>query len=678
MKKTMRRPTILIIDDDPNNIGIVSGYLDERAYTILIAEDGESGVARAEYAGPDLILLDVMMPGINGFETCRRLKSLEKTKDIPVIFMTALAETEHKVKGFGAGAVDYITKPFRREEVLARVGVHLRIRELTIKLQDANSTLEKSVAERTGELAQTVIALRNEMNERKQAEEERELLATAIEQAGEAIFISDAQWCIHYVNPAFERTNGYVRSEVIGKNSGILKSNSHGGEFYQQVKNILKQSDVWSGRVTNRKKDGSSYEAETTISVVRDKKGVISNFVSIHRDVTHEIQLERELRQSQKMEVIGALAGGIAHDFNNILTAILGFTEIAQSKLPIDDDVVDDLDRVLDAGLRAKELVQQILSFGRQSDPEQKPTQLTPIIKEVLPLLRSSLPSTIEIRQHIAAASKDVSVLADPTQIHRVLMNLGTNAAYAMRENGGVLYVKLSEVDVDETMASRFHDMKPGPYIRLTVKDTGHGMDSTVKERIFDPYFTTKKDGEGTGMGLALVQGVIKSYGGSITVSSELEQGTTFHIFLPKYEGAILREKTQASTSKGGKERILFVDDEKMLAVLGQQLLESFGYTVTVTTNSLNALEIFRSAPDAFDLIITDMSMPGLTGKELSKRLLDVRPEIPIIICTGFSDQISETQAKESGIRELVMKPYTIKSLDKSIRRVLERGNALL
>jgi PAS domain S-box-containing protein len=671
----MRRPTILIIDDDPNNIGIVSGYLDERAYTILIAEDGESGVARAEYAEPDLVLLDVMMPGIDGFEACRRLKLLEKTKDIPVIFMTALTETEHKVKGFGAGAVDYITKPFRREEVLARVGVHLRIRELTTKLQDANISLEKRVAERTGELAQTIIALRNEMNERKQAEEERELLATAIEQAGEAIFISDAQWCIHYVNPAFERINGYVRGEVIGRNSSILKSDSHGREFNRQIKSILKQNDVWSGRVTNRKKDGSSYEAETTISVVRDKTGVISNFVSIHRDVTHEIQLERELRQSQKMEVIGALAGGIAHDFNNILTAILGFTEIAQSKLPIDDVVVDDLDRVLDAGLRAKELVQQILSFSRQSDLEQKPAQLAPIIKEVLQLLRSSLPANIEIRQHIAAASKEASVLADPTQIHRVLMNLGTNAAYAMRGNGGVLNVKLSEVDMDGAMASRFHDMKPGPYIRLTVKDTGHGMDSNVKERIFDPYFTTKKDGEGTGMGLALVQGVIKSYGGSITVSSELEQGTTFHIFLPKYEGTILHETAQTSTSRGGKERILFVDDDKMLTVLGQQLLESFGYTVTVTTNSLNALEIFRSAPDAFDLIITDMTMPGLTGKELSRRFLDIRPEIPIIICTGCSDQISETQAKESGIRESVMKPYTIKGLDKSIRRVLERDN---
>jgi len=671
----MKRPTILIIDDDPNNIGIVSGYLDECSYTILVAEDGESGVARAGYAEPNLILLDVMMPGIDGFETCRRLKSLEKTKDIPVIFMTALTETEHKVKGFGAGAVDYITKPFRREEVLARVGVHLRINELTTRLQDANATLEQRVAERTEELAQTVEALQNEMNERKLAEAKRELLATAIEQAGEAIYISDAQWCIHYVNPAFERINGYDRNDVIGLNSRILESNSHGRDFYRQVKNTLKQNDVWSGRMTNKRKDGSSYEAETTISAVRDRKGVIANFVSIHRDVTHEIQLERELRQSQKMEVIGALTSGIAHDFNNILTAILGFTEIAQSKLPIDGDVVDDLDRVLDAGMRAKELVQQILTFSRQSDQEHKPVQVVPIIKEVVQLLHSSLPSTIEIRQHISAAAKEATILADPTQIHRVLMNLGTNAAYAMRTNGGVLNVKLAEVVMDEAMASRFSDLKPGTYLKFTVKDTGHGMDSTVKERIFDPYFTTKKNGEGTGMGLALVQGVVKSYGGTITVASEPEQGTTFDIFLPKYAGTVLRETSQSYTTAGGKERILFVDDEQMLTILGQQLLESFGYTVTVTNNSLNALEIFQNAPDTFDLIITDMTMPGLSGRELTKRFLDIRPEIPIIICTGFNDQVGEKHMKESGIREFVTKPYTIKSLDKSIRRLLERGN---
>ena len=674
-KSDERKPVILTVDDDPNNLSVVRDCLVECNYTILVAEDGESAVQRADYARPDLILLDVMMPGIDGYETCRRLKSMESTKEIPVIFMTALAETGHKVKGLEVGAVDYITKPFQREELLARIAVHLHIRELTKRLREAKESLETRVEERTAELAQTINALHDEIIERERSEEERVRLATAIEQAAEAIFMTDAQWCITYLNPAFERMNGYCRDEIIGQNCSVLRSDTHDPAFFRQLREKLSQDSVWTGRITTKKRDGSFYEADTTISAVRDSKGAIINYVSIHRDVTHELRLEWELRQSQKMEAIGTLAGGIAHDFNNILTAIIGYTDMAQRKISNDDSMARDLVRVQEAGSRAKELVRQILTFSRQGEQERKPVQVAYVIDEVFKLLRSTLPTTIEIHQHITASPNGNTVLADPTQIYQVLMNLGTNAAHAMRAHGGVLSVYLSDVDADASLIALHPDLTPGPCVRLTVSDTGHGMEDSVKERIFDPYFTTKKVGEGTGIGLAVVQGIIKSHGGAISVYSELGKGTTFHIFLPKIADEITLDSQVDDSLCGGTERILFVDDEKVLAELGQELLEALGYHVTARTSSLEALASFRAQPDTFDLVITDMTMPGLTGRDLVRKLLAIRPDIPIIMCSGFTEFINSNEAREAGISEFLMKPYVTSRMAQVIRRVLQAGH---
>jgi signal transduction histidine kinase/ActR/RegA family two-component response regulator len=394
-------------------------------------------------------------------------------------------------------------------------------------------------------------------------------------------------------------------------------------------------------------------------------------FLSFVVDTSESTRLKAQLLQAQKMEAIGTLAGGIAHDFNNILMAIIGYTQLAHSRAPEGSSVRRYLEQVLTAGSRARDLVTQILTFSRQAEQELKPVKVAPIVKEGLRLLRSSLPSTIEIREDIAVPPEGGVVLADPTQIHQVLINLCTNARDAMAAKGGILSVRLSEVQADAHVVSRYPDLKPGPYACLTVSDTGHGMDSAVIERIFDPYFSTKGPGKGTGLGLAVVRGVVDSLGGAITVYSELGHGTTFHVFLPQIGDQITGEIQAVEDHPTGDERVLFVDDEQTLVDLAKEMLESLGYRVITKTSALEALGAFRSQPHAFDLVITDMTMPGLTGKELSKELMAIRPDIPVILCTGFSELIDVRQAKETGIRELVMKPYVTGSLARTIRKVL-------
>ncbi|MHC1727512.1 MAG: cache domain-containing protein [Syntrophobacteraceae bacterium] len=513
-----------------------------------------------------------------------------------------------------------------------------------------------------------------DISERKHAEEERMRLVTAIEQSAEAVFITDTDWTIRYVNPAFEAQSGYNRNEIIGNPTSILKSDRHDRGFFEKIRENLLRGEVWSGRLINRKKDGRTYEAEVKASPVRDSSGKIINYVSIHRDITTEVRLEKELRQAQKMEAIGTLAGGIAHDFNNILTAIIGYSEIAKSKIDEGTPLSRNLDQVLKAATRARDLVKQILTFSRQAEQELRPVQVAPIVEEALKLLRSSLPSTIEIRKSIELKSEEGVVLSDSTQIHQVMMNLCANAAHAMRKRGGVLDVTLSETDITAGQKSLVTalDLEPGRYVRTTISDSGHGMDAAVLERIFDPYFTTKEPGEGTGMGLAVVQGIVRKHGGAVAVHSELGTGTTFDVYLPRVEEETMSPVAEAAEqSPVGSERILFVDDEKGLADLGKEMLESLGYKVTARTSSPDAFDAFRAAPLSFDLVITDMTMPVMTGIDLAKKMTSIRPGIPIILCTGFSEALMGKQTRACGICEILLKPYAITTLAKTIRTTL-------
>ena len=386
-------------------------------------------------------------------------------------------------------------------------------------------------------------------------------------------------------------------------------------------------------------------------------------------DVTKRGQLERQLQQAQKMEAIGTLAGGIAHDFNNILTIILGNTELALIQVPNLSSAKDSLKEVRTACNRAKELTQQILTFSRQSPSEIKTAHIPSIVRESLKLLRPSLPSSIEIRQNICVEMD--TILGDPTQIHQVLINLCTNAAHAMEE-GGTLEIELNDHILDERATSQYHDVTPGRYVRLTIKDTGHGMTPDILDRIFDPYFTTKEMKGGTGLGLAVVHGIVKNHKGGIAVSSVAGEGSTFDILFPVAESKPTEAHEASNELPGGRERILFVDDEQALVRLNQGILERLGYQVKALTNPLDALELFRSHPDQFDLIITDTTMPHMTGNLLAQEILKIRSDIPILLCTGYSAQIDKDKAKEMGIAGFALKPLNMFELARTVRELLD------
>jgi PAS domain S-box-containing protein len=502
------------------------------------------------------------------------------------------------------------------------------------------------------------------------SEKKRRLFQIAVEQAAELVLITNSAGTIEYVNPALERITGYASSELTGRNPRILKSGLQKPVFYQELWNTISNGHPWQGCFINRRKCGTHYSEEAVIVPVTDGNGSICNYVGIKRDVTQENHLQRQLIQSQKMEAIGTLAGGIAHDFNNILSAILGYAELAVYEIPEGGPGRHDVAEVIKAGNRAKDLVRQILTFSRKTEQDFKSIDIAPLLKEALKFLRASLPSTIDIRTRISA--ENARVLCTPTMIQQILMNLCTNAAQAMKDSGGILDVSLTKTEIETAEIKQHPGLRPGPHLRLTVGDTGPGIEPDILARIFDPYFTTKEKGEGTGLGLSVVHGIIQALKGSVQVDSCPDSGAIFHVFLPCAASEDEPTVIQPIALPTGNERILLVDDEEVLAAMGKQMLEHLGYRVTVRTNSSDALNTFQSQPQDFDLVISDRTMPRMTGFELAKRIKTIRPDIPIIICTGYSDEFEVERAAALGISRMVMKPLGMNELADAVRSALD------
>ncbi len=535
--------------------------------------------------------------------------------------------------------------------------------------------IEVNLKRATLEGQDRLLAVVRDITERKQAEEKlrrsEAKFRDLVENINDVIYSTDQNGEIVYISPSIKSVVGYDPSEIIGSNFTKYIHPDDLAYVTERFSRIL-SGELKPGEYRILAKSGEYHWIRASSKPLYEGNKILG-LTGMFTDITEQKRLESELVQSRKIETVGTLAGGIAHDFNNILSAIIGYTELALSKAETNTKLYKDLQEVFHAGERAKDLVKQILLFSRQSEFERKPVLVKLVAKEALKFLRASLPTTIQISQSIRSESL---VMADPTQMHQVLLNLCTNAEHAMQEKGGVLEVKLVDVDLDENFTADHPELNSGTHLELTVSDTGQGMPPHILERIFDPFFTTKEKGRGTGMGLAVVHGIVGSFGGKILVSSEPGQGSTFKIYLPVVKSRLEPVAETEETLSTGTERILFIDDETDLVNIGKRSLESLGYEVTTQTSSFEALELFKSKPEYFDLVITDMTMPHITGDILAVQLMKIRADIPVVICTGYSQKINDKKARKIGIKAFAYKPIVRKDLAKIVRKVLNEAKS--
>ena len=501
--------------------------------------------------------------------------------------------------------------------------------------------------------------------------ESEEKYRTVLEANPDPLVVYGMEGRVIYLNPAFTRVFHWSLEELIGKKMDNFVPEENWPETRMMISKVTVSGEDFSGFETRRyTRDGNTLDVSISGSFYRDREGNVAASVINLRDITEQKKMATQLQQSQKMEAVGTLAGGIAHDFNNILAVILGNAELAIDDVPKGNLAAECLEEIRLASIRAKEMIQQLLSFSRKTDEENKPLNMVPVIKASMKMLRTAIPSSVEFNQHIS--DEPCNIMGNASQINQIVMNLVTNAFHAMYEEEGLLEVTLEKIILQEEKPCFDWILAPGAYVRLKARDTGKGIDQQILGRIFEPYYTTKDVGKGTGMGLSVVHGIVKRHDGGIRVESEFGKGTVFEIYFPALVEMIEEEKELDGEIKGGSERILFVDDEASIVKLNHQRLESLGYRVKSTTRPLEALEWFRADPDQFDVIITDMTMPKMVGDKLTKEILAIRPDMPVIICTGYSERISADNAEALGARKYIEKPIEIRELAASLREVLE------
>jgi PAS domain S-box-containing protein len=683
--------SILAVDDTSAVLRVLVEILGREGYRVRRADSGEAALAAVAASPPDLILLDVRMKGIDGIEVCRRLKASEDSRNIPIILMSGFTEVEEWVAGLQAGAVDYLYKPFRSEEILTRVRTHLdlkrakaEIEQKVVSLRRTNDHLEAEIAERQQvevELRRSLdhaersrLALLGALEDQKRAETERERLTMAIEQAAEMVLVTDIHGAIQYVNPAFESVTGYTRAEAIGRNPSLVKSGVQDQAFYRGLWETITAGKTWRGRMVNKKKDGTLYTEESTISPVRDAAGVVTSYVAVNRDITHDLDLEAQFLQSQKMESIGRLAGGVAHDFNNCLNVIQGFTQLCLGRLREDDPLASDLGQVAKASERAAGLTRQLLAFGRKQVLQPEQINLNQTIADMEKMLRRIIGEDVDLV--LVLAPNLGLVKADPGQIGQVIMNLAVNACDAMPK-GGTLTIVTGNLELDAEHAARHEGIEPGHHVVVAITDSGIGMDGQTMARLFEPFFTTKEQGKGSGLGLSTAYGIVKQSGGSIFVRSEVGRGTTFEVYLRRDLSAPAATRARPRTiprRAKGDETILVVEDEEALRRLATRLLETAGYTVLSAADGEQALITCERHAGKIDLLLTDVVMPRMSGKRLAERLATTRPTLKILYMSGYTDDAIVQHGVLDADTHFIAKPFSEADLTRKIRAVLDGG----
>ena len=511
-----------------------------------------------------------------------------------------------------------------------------------------------------------------DITERKQAEAELTRLNTAIEQSAEAIVITDIDGNIQYVNPAFEQITGYPRNEVIGQNPRILKSGKHEEPFYKDLWDTITSGSVWRGRIINRRKDGSLYTEEDTISPVIDKEGKITNFVAVKRDISKEQMLEEQLLQSQKMEAVGTLAGGVAHDFNNLLTIIQGHAELMMLEISESDPNYRELRQIVNATTRAASLTRQLLLFSRKEMMEFKPINLNETIGNLLKMLKRLIGEDIRI---VTSFDDDLwQVNADESNLEQVIMNIAVNARDAMPE-GGTLNIKTENLSLSDEECRVIPGSYSGKFVRLTIEDTGTGIPKEIMDKIFEPFFSTKEVGKGTGLGLSVVFGIVKKHNGWINVYSEPGQGAVFRIYLPAVSQAV--EKTEENKNKsfqdlrGHGERILIIEDNRDVRDFASAALRQNGYVTYEAENAAAAVDVFRTEKGLFDLILSDVVLPDKNGFQLVKELLEIKADIPVIMCSGYTEERARHSIVHEEGFQFLQKPYSLNKLLEIVKETL-------
>lgn len=772
---------ILVVDDTPTNLDVLLDLLEADGFKVVVAEDGEIAIAQAEYAPPDLILLDILMPGIDGFETCRRLKTNRLTQDIPIIFLTAVTDNVDKVKGLHLGAVDYITKPLHHEEVLARVNTHVRLQNLTKRLTEQKEQLEQEIQQRqaieaereqafralqrsearfrcliesnvigiivsaldgrildandaflqmigydrddlkngninwlamtppeclhldqaavaelskTGafspfekeyfhkdghripimlggalldESQQAIVAFVLDLTQTKQAEDKIREQAALLNIATDAILVRDLNNQIQYWNQGAEQIYGWSAEEAIGQDVNQLLYRPDSLKQLENVRDCLIERGTWQGELNQVNKQGQSIIVASRWTLVHDVHGQPKSILTVSTDITEKKKLESQFLRTQRLESLGTLAGGIAHDLNNILTPVLTTAQLLQLKFPNADEQSQQLLKIMEANTRrGAALVKQVLYFARGVEGKRTSVQMKHLIFEIKQIAEKTFPKSIELITQVEPELWLVS--GDTTHLHQVLMNLAVNARDAM-PNGGTLTISAENLVIDESYTRTHLDAAVGAYICLTVKDTGVGMPAEVADKIFEPFFTTKEIGQGTGLGLSTVRGIVKSHRGFIDVLSKVNEGTEFKVFLPAVKVPLVPKAEPPDVFKGNGEWVLVVDDEPEILETTRLSLEAYNYHVLTANSGVEAISLYAQHKHQVAVVLIDMMMPSMDGPATIKFLQEMNPQLKAIAVSGF---VANNKLREaSGIKHFIAKPFTLPKLLQTLQTVL-------